>query len=454
MKAKYELTEGSIVKSLVRLAIPIMATSFVQMAYNMTDMIWLGRINSGAVAAAGTAGFFTWLAMAFILIPKIGAEVGIAQCTGRKDIGEARSYVRHNIQIIILLSLIYSIGLFLLRRPLIGFFNLGDTAIIEDAVSYLGIISFGIPFYFINPVFSGIFNGYGNSKIPFLINSSGLVINMFLDPVMILGIGISPMGVKGAALATIIAQAVVTLLFVYYSCKNKTLFSEIKFLEKPDWKKVREIIKLGLPISVQSCLFTVFAMIIARIISNWGPIPIAVQKVGSQIEALSWMTAGGFSTALSTFVGQNYGADKWNRIKKGYFTGLTLVGVIGIFATLLFILAARPIFSFFIPETEAIAYGVVYLRVLGFSQLFMCIEIATGGAFNGLGKTIPPSMVSIIFNAMRIPLALLLSSIPSLGLDGVWWSISISSMLKGIFIVFWFIIIINKRQQRNFELAC
>lgn len=99
------LTDSNILKALFKLAIPIMGTSFVQMAYNMTDMIWVGRVGSRAVAAVGTAGFFTWLAMAFILIPKIGAEVGVAQSVGREDMDEAKVYIKHSIQMVICLAL-------------------------------------------------------------------------------------------------------------------------------------------------------------------------------------------------------------------------------------------------------------------------------------------------------------------------------------------------------------
>src|SRR5690554_422735 len=139
--AKYNsLTEGSILKALFRLAIPIMGTSFVQMAYNMTDMIWVGRIGSGAVASVGTAGFFTWLAMAFILIPKIGAEVGVAQSVGREDMVEAKVYIKHSLQMIFGLALFYASILIIFRKPLIGFFNLRDIKIINDAITYLVII--------------------------------------------------------------------------------------------------------------------------------------------------------------------------------------------------------------------------------------------------------------------------------------------------------------------------
>ncbi len=439
------LTEGNIFKALFRLAIPIMGTSFVQMAYNMTDLIWVGRIGSRAVAAVGTAGFYTWMAMAFILIPKIGAEVGVAQSVGKDDLTEARVYIKHSIQMIVGIALIYAFILLTFRKSLIGFFNLGETDIINNAITYLVIISFGIIFYFINPVFTAIFNGYGESKTPFIINSIGLIVNMILDPILILGIGPFPrLEVAGAAIATVIAQASVTAIFLIKARKRSDLFSGLNLLSAPDMDHIQKIVKLGLPVALQSGFFTAIAMVIARVIAQWGPIPIAVQKVGSQIEAISWMTAGGFQTAMSAFVGQNYGAKKWNRVFKGYFTGLTIMSIIGVLASLLLIFAARPLFSIFVPgEEETISQGVIYLRILGLSQLFMCIESTTAGAFNGLGNTIPPSIVGILFNGLRIPAALILSS-TSLGLSGVWWAISISSIFKGLVLATWYFTLLKK----------
>lgn len=441
------LTEGNILKALFRLAIPIMGTSFVQMAYNMTDMIWVGRVGSRAVAAVGTAGFFTWLAMAFILIPKIGAEVGVAQSVGKEDMDEAKVYIKHSIQMIICLALFYGFILITFRKSLIGFFNLGEADIINNAITYLVIISCGLLFYFINPVFTAIFNGYGESRTPFIINSIGLIVNMILDPLLILGIGPFPrLEVAGAAIATVIAQATVTIIFIVRTRKKTELFSGLNLLKAPDMAHIKRIVKLGLPVALQSGLFTIFAMVIARIIAQWGPIPIAVQKVGSQIEAISWMTAGGFQTAMGAFVGQNYGAKKWPRVFRGYFVGMTIMSIIGLLATALLIFAARPLFSIFIPEEETIRYGIVYLRILGLSQLFMCIESTTAGAFNGLGKTIPPSIVGIVFNGLRIPAAIILSS-TSLGLDGVWWAISISSVFKGIVLSSWYMIMLKRNPE-------
>lgn len=432
-----DLTEGNIFKSLIKLAMPIIGTSFVQMAYSLTDMIWVGRLSSDAVAAVGTAGFFTWLASAVILIARVGAEVGVAQATGRKDRNEAQAYIRHSIQLIVCLASVYALLLILFRKPLIGFYRLG-ASVEEQATSYLLIVSLGMVFFAVNPIFTAIFNGVGDSTSPFKVNAVGLVLNIILDPILIFGLGPIPrLETAGAAVATVIAQLTATLVFVFQSKKRTDLFAGLQLLKKPNSVYLKRIVKLGLPVAVQSAFFTTIAMVIARIISQWGPLPIAVQKVGSQIESISWMTAGGFQTAMSAFVGQNYGAKKWDRVVKGYFAGIGIVSIVGIFATFLLIFGARPLFAIFIPEAEAISHGIVYLRILGLSQLGMCVEIVTAGAFIGHGRSFPPSIVSIVFNLLRIPGALILSSF--VGLEGVWWAISLSSIFKGSVLVIWHI---------------
>ena len=453
MKKQISLVEGSITKVLVTLATPIICTSFIQMAYNMTDMFWLGNTGSNSVAAVGTASFFIWFGQSLMIISKIGAEIGVAQAVGKNDMNEAKHYIGNSVKLNIILSLSYALLLILLRNPLIGFFNLGDNVVNNMAKSYLVVIAFSIPFNFINPILTGIFNGSGDSKTPFFINTIGLLFNIIFDPLLIYGVGFFPkLGVVGAGLATVFAQAIVTICFLYV-IKNKTeSYFKINLKEKLDMHYIKRIARLGVPVAAQNALFSFFSMIIARIISDWGPTAIAVQKVGSQIEAISWMTAGGLSTALGAFVGQNFGAKKWDRIFKGYIITILLSIVVGIFATVLLIAGGRSIFSVFIPEKEAIEIGVIYLKILGYSQLFMCIEITTAGAFNGLGKTMVPSITSIIFTGLRIPLALILSVPSILGLNGVWWSISISSFIKGTLLVVLFIFIVlipNKKLIRS-----
>ncbi len=435
----YELTQGNIFYALVKMALPIMGMSFLQMAYNLTDMIWIGRVGSDEVASVGTAGFYIWLSFAVVLLSKTGAEVLVAQNVGARNFVRAKDIARNALQQNFLLAIIYGLIIIFFNRQLILFFNIQNDYVNQMAIAYLKIIGYGMIFMCSFHIFSAILIGSGDSKTPFKITAIGLIINMVLDPILIFGLFKFPsLGVEGAAIATIIAQIIVSLIFILYIRKNKSIFSDIHFLKIKDVWIMKRLMKLGFPTALNSALFTIFAMIIARIISQWGALPIAVQKVGSQIESITWLTAGGFSAAMSAFVGQNYGAKNWKRLKDGYYTAFKIAVVLGIVTTMVLILFAQPIFAIFIPEDEAIKMGVDYLRILGVSQLFMCIEITTAGAFNGLGKTLPPSIVSILFNALRIPMAIYLSTYTALGLNGVWWSISISSICKGIVLSLWY----------------
>lgn len=446
-KRQIDLTEGPITSRLVRLALPIMATSFIQMAYQMTDMLFIGRQGSDAVAAVGTAGFFSWFAVAVVLLSKVGTEVKVAQSTGMKNEEEAKKYIKTGIQLNIILTLIYTLFIWIFADNLISFFRLGSENVINLTKQYLLIVSIGFVAYCINPLFTSIFTASGDSSTPFIINSIALVINIVLDAVLIFGLGPFPaMNVAGAALATIIAQFAATALFIGAIIHRKDHRFKQNYISRVNLDHGKTILKLGLPVAAQEGLFSIFSMTLARLIAPWGSTAIAVQKVGSQIESISWMTAGGFSTALGTYVGQNYGAKKYDRIAKGYKVTIVLASIVGIFATLLLIFGRTPLFSIFIKEPEAIALGADYLFILGLSQLFMCIEITTAGAFNGLGRTEIPSFVSVTLTGARIPLAMFLSSIPLLGLNGVWWSISISSIIKGILLFMIFYVFMKKKK--------
>ena len=236
MSNKIDLTEGGIVDKLVRIAIPIMATSFIQIAYNLTDMMWVGRNGSNSVAAVGTAGFYPWLAMAFIIFSKIGGEVKVAQSMGQKDVDEVKAYIKSSIELNIFLSITYSLILIAFNKQLIGLFNLGDNQVISMSRQYLIIIACGMIFYFINPVFTSIFIGLGNSKTPFKINTIGLIVNIVLDPIMIFGLGPVPvLGVNGAGIATVTSQIVVSCVFISIIIKVYLSIDNILFLLPIDY---------------------------------------------------------------------------------------------------------------------------------------------------------------------------------------------------------------------------
>ena len=202
------------------------------------------------------------------------------------------------------------------------------------------------------------------------------------------------------------------------------------------YKKIKEVLNMGFPVTVQRILFIVISMFMARIVVKFGTDAIAAQRIGIQIESISYVTIGGLQGAIAAFIGQNFGNNNFDRVKDGYMISLKLVMVLGSVISLVFIVFPEPIFSVFIKEPNVVEHGILYMRAIGYSQLFMCLELLTVGAFNGLGKTHIPASIATILTAIRIPMALYLSSIYRI--VGVWWSISLTSVFKGSILVIWF----------------
>jgi len=424
-----DFTRGAITPQIMRLALPIMGTAFIQMAYNMADFYWIGHLNGIAAAAVGAMGLFTWLGVSFSLLTKAGAEILISQSLGARTYLRAERYAQHAIALSSLFGLLFGIFLFLFRVPLVNFFSFTSPLATEYANDYLAIVAFGSPFAFLNATFFGLYNGKGRSKLAFWANGIGLVLNMLLDPLLIEGCFFFPrMEVAGAALATSVSQCCVTLVFCLLNTRKDALFPTLFRRFRFSLAFARRILKLGVSVTLLNGLFAGISLIIARLVAQWGDIGVAVQSVGAQIEAISWMTAGGFSTALSSFVGQNWGAQNILRIKKGYLLTLSYMLSLGMLSTVLFMFFGEEIMGFFIPEVEAKFLGGRYLFIIGISQIFMILEITNSGVFNGIGRTSVPAVVGTVFNLLRIPLALWWGSI---ALEGIWWGITVSSILKG-----------------------
>ena len=438
MKTRINLLEGNILPALSALALPIMATSLIQMAYNLIDMIWIGKIGASAVASVGAAGMFMWLSNGLATLAKMGGQIKVGHALGAQKKEDAASYAQSSIQMGIVFAIGFGILSVVFADEMIGFFQLNSAQVIQDAKLYLMITCGLVIFSFMNQIFTGILTAMGNSRTSFIATGIGLVLNIVLDPLFIFGFGaIPPMGVAGAAIATVLAQLVVMLLFLYTILRDTVLFSNVHILHSYSSQHTMEIFRIGLPSAVQSMLFSGISMVIARLIAGWGDAAVAVQKVGSQIESISWMTAEGYAAALNSFVAQNHGAKNTDRIREVYRLSMIVMLSWGVFCSLVLIVFPQLIFQVFIQEAEVLPMGVDYLRILGVSQLFMCMEITTAGAFSGLGKTLPPSIVSITLTGARIPMAILLGR--WLGLNGVWWAITISSIGKGIVLLGWFL---------------
>lgn len=440
MENRLDLTNGSIGNKLIKLSLPIMGTSFIQMAYNLVDMLWVGKAGSDAVAAVGTAGFFPWLSMAFIMLSRVGGEVKVAQSVGENNINNTKLYIKSALENNIILSILFSMVVIIFNKSFIDIFKLGNESVILMSRQYLVIVSFGFFFFFLNQVLTGIFNGLGNSKTPFLINTVGLVTNIILDPILIFGLfGIPKLGVAGAAIATISAQIVSSIIFLYKIKKSNDEYFKIKLFKNMNIPFHKDVIKIGIPVAIQNGMFTLISMVIGILIASWGSTAIAAQKVGSQIESISWMTSDGLSVAITSFIGQNYGANKFDRVKKGCKAGILSALLLGVITTLILVFGGGIIFSLFINEQDAIIKGEMYLKILGYTQIFNCLEIIVCGIFKGLGRTYISSVVVTVLTALRIPMAYVLSNKSILGLNGIWWSISISTFLKGALLISIFI---------------
>jgi len=401
MPQKAELTSGPIAAKLVKLSLPIIGTSFIQMAYNLTDVAWLGRTGSSTITAATTAGFFMWLLMSLFYITKTGTETIVSQSVGKKDFSMARYSAENALTIGLSASFILNLLIIVFAASLLQFFKL-EPAVMVKAVNYLRIVSIGMCFAVINPIMSAVYLGFGNSKTPFYINSIGLIVNMILDPMLIFGFRFIPeLGIKGAALATVLSNMLVFIIFFCKLRSSKSVLPGLKLFVLPRINIVKRILRIGLPVAIGSMSFCFFSMCIARIVSAYGTIPLGVQNVGASIEALSWNTALGFSSALAAFTGQNYGAGKYNRLKQGYYIILFLSISLGLIATVAFFFFGEPLFSLFSNEHEMIVTGTLYLKILAVSQIFMCIEITSAGGFYGLGKTKQPAFTSFILTGLR-----------------------------------------------------
>jgi len=433
-----DFTHGTIFGPLVRLAMPIMATNFVQMAYHLTDMAWVGRLGSESVAAIGSVGLLMWLNSSFSVLTKIAAEVSIGQAIGARKERDAMAFASHTTTISLIMSFILAATLYFGADFILSFFKLSQQ-IQEYAVDYLRIVSTAVPFSFLILNFTGIYNGVGRSNIPFFLVCSGLVSNMLLDPLFIFGIpGVfEGMGVKGAAIATFISQGLVLLLFVYRLRRNDGILGRFPFFIRLRSSLTIRVLKLGFPVAMMTLFFASINTYLARIASIYGGhLGITSQTTGGQIEGITWNTSQGFSTALGAFVAQNFAAGKMERARMAYRYTLGIMLTLGILVSATFLLTGEKIFGLIIPETSAAIAGGNYLFVMGFCQIFMMLELTTQGMFNGMGRTLPPAVVSIVFNFARIPMAVLFAS--WMGITGVWWAISVSSIIKGIILPLWF----------------
>ncbi|MDO5346231.1 MAG: MATE family efflux transporter [Lachnospiraceae bacterium] len=444
-KQRKNLTEGGILRVLTGLALPIMASSFLATAYNITDMAWIGRLGSQAVAGIGAGGMYVWLSQGLSALARMGGQVNMGQCIGRGEEEKAVHYAEAAMKLVFLFGILFGAVCVIFTAPLIAFFGMQDAGAVACGQVYLKISCGLILFSFLNHTLTGLFTAQGNSVTPFRANLIGLVLNMLLDPILIFGLGPLPrLEAAGAAVATVAAQAAVTTVLVLElrgtkkQRQNRNLLREMHLLRKTEAVYYREVLRIGIPTAIQSSLYCMISMVLTRMVAGFGSGAVATQRVGGQIESISWNMAEGFASAMNAFVAQNYGAGKMDRVKKGYRLSFVTVSLWGMIVTVIFLVFAGPLSGLFFHEAEVLPISEGYFRIVGLCEAFMCVELMSIGAISGLGNTKSCSVISVVLTGLRIPLALLLGN-TALGVKGIWWALTVTSIMKGIvlYLFFW-----------------
>ncbi|MGM9927566.1 MAG: MATE family efflux transporter [Bacillus sp. (in: firmicutes)] len=420
---KIDLTKGNELSVIMMLAFPLIGSSLLQFLYSFIDMLFVGGLGSEAIAAVGSASFFLNVGYAIQAMVVVGGGIKLAHAIGRKDEQELSASIGSSLLLNTLLGLLTIIVFIFFGNSILNILDLNNTDVQQVAYQYLVISAIMLFFSYFNTFFIRMFSSFGNNKQSFYISALGIVINIVLDPIFIYSLN---WGVAGAAIATLVAQITMFCLFVYRA--KEVLWNS--HIRKISMQNGWEIIRLGLPMTTQRVLFTAINIVLAKIIASFGTDAIAAQKIGFQIESITFIVLAGLNGAVSSFIGQNFGAAQTKRISKGYRASM-LVGIgYAIVTSFLLIVCSEYLAQLFTRDPETVAMASSYLVIIGLSQIFMAMEMISNGVFSGIGLPKIPSIISIIFTSLRIPLALLF--IPIMGLDGVWWSIAISSCIKGV----------------------
>lgn len=388
------ITEGRISSQLLLFFFPILFGTFFQQLYNTVDAIVVGQyLGTEALAAVGggtgTAinlliGFFTGLSS--------GATVIISQYYGAKDYKDTSKAIHTAIMIALIGGvLILAIGI-LFTRPILELIGTpGD--VIDLAESYMRIYFLGSIFNTVYNMGAGIFRALGDSKKPLYFLIVSCLVNIVLD---ILLVGFTDLGVAGAAWATIFSQAASAVLVLIYLRKlDEDIKLKLREL-KIDPMILKGTMRIGLPAGIQSVLYTISNLIIQANVNSFGTATAAAWAAYGKLDAVFWMAINAFGIAATTFVGQNYGARLYDRVRSGVKISLWMGGVMTILISGLFLLLQDKGLMLFTTDQEVLSIGVEILLILVPTWItYMPIEILSG-VMRGCGKTIIPTIITVV----------------------------------------------------------
>ena len=434
------LLEGSIPRALFLLAVPIMGANILQVAYQVIDAFWVGRLGAAAIASVSITMPVMFVLVAAGMGFAIAGTTLIAQYTGARDHEMVDHVAAQTLVTILAVSLVLGAIGFVITPWLLRLMNVAPD-VYEQALIFMRLIFIALPFTFLYAMAQALMRGVGEVRAPLFIVAGTVLVNFILDPVLIFGrFGFPAMGVAGAAVATLIAQMIAAAIAL------RLLFGgrygiHIHWRDfAPDLAFVRRAFLLGYPASIEQSARGLGMTVLTFLIVSFGTVVTASFGVGANVFNVVIIPAMGFSMATSTLVGQSIGAGNIARAEKVArlagtitFVSLTVVGLI------CFVIAPH-IVRFFIPEDpRVVKEGAAYIRIVAWSFGFIGLQYALMGVLRATGEMIPAMVISLVSQwVLQIPLAFALSKYTALGIDGVWWSTPIANVATAIIAGIWF----------------
>ena len=434
-----KVVTGPIVRTILSLALPVVAGMAMEVLLSITDFYWVGKLGATAQDAVTSSMVIIWTVFSIIPLVAVGITALVSRYVGGNQPERAIHYIRQSLYLSLFIAAVVTVTGYSLTPASMDFMKVGASTQ-SHAVLYLRIFFASCVLLFLNETAYSVFRASGDTKTPTKVGIIVVLFNLVLDPVLIFGWGPIPaLGVPGASLATAISFAVGTFLIFRHLFTGKLGYSVGGiFRDKLDIKGILHISRIGLPITGQQLAFVVVYWFLIGFVHEFGETAGAAMGIGNRMESFSYLTCYGFSLAASTMVGQNLGAGKPDRASRcawgatGLGIGLTLI------FSVFFIATPRAIATVFTDNPEVLEIAVGYLIILGLSQFAMAVEIILEGAFSGAGDTMPPMVVMLPGSLARIPLAWYLAFELDWGIEGIWWTLTITTTFKAVVLAWWF----------------
>lgn len=418
------LTEGSEARSLILFSLPLIAGNMLQQLYTVADTLIVGQtMGAAALAAVGSAYALMTLLTSILLGFCMGSGIVFAQLYGSQKIDAMKvAIVNAFVFILCIAAAITALSFILLEKCLVWLHIPAQS--VEFTGTYLKIVYIGMLFVYIYNFFASVLRSVGNTVIPLIFLAVSAVINIVLDIVLIV---VFKMGIAGAAVATVIAQGVsAAALVVYFFSKTRYLCPDKSHMHY-DKKLLSYIIENSTLTAIQQSIMNFGILLVQGLVNSFGFAPSAAFAAVVKIDAFAYMPAQDFGNAFSTFVAQNYGACKRDRIERGMLCAAIISLSFCIVVSLLVCIGAQPLMGLFVNarETEVTAIGVRYLHIVGSCYAGIGLLFLLYGIYRGLGKSSLAIILTIISLGIRVILAYILSAMPSIGLQGVWYAVPV-----------------------------